>query len=116
MTTKEINMKKSVLEIRKVRRQKEMQESRNGALAEYEKKQREIEKLLRQIQVGLGKHDLMASGQGGHHWGHVGDLNRIEKELMDIRDRLTGSGEYGNQPTKHIAYNRSGQAVKVVVP
>ena len=65
------------------------------ALQEYENKQAEIEKLLKQIQTGLLEHDHNASGKpGGHHWGHVGDLNRIATELQDIRDRLTGKGEY----------------------
>lgn len=65
------------------------------ALQEYENKQAEIEKLLKQIQAGLLEHDRNASGKsGGHHWGHVGDLNHIATELQDIRDRLTGKGEY----------------------
>lgn len=64
------------------------------ALTEYETKQAEISKLLKQIEVGLLKHDRDASGKGGHHWGHIGDLNRILAELTDIRDRLHGTGEY----------------------
>lgn len=64
------------------------------ALTEYKTKQAEIAELLNQIEVGLQKHDRDASGKGGHHWGHVGDLNRIMAELTDIRDRLRGMGEY----------------------
>lgn len=64
------------------------------ALNEYEKKQAEIKKLLKQIEVGLEQHDRKASGQGGHHWGHVGDLTSIAESLTDIRDRLHGKGEY----------------------
>ena len=69
-------------------------QSKDNALAEYENKQADIEKLLNQIRVGLEAHDKRASGKGGHHWGHVGDLNQIASELSDIRDRLMGTGEY----------------------
>lgn len=64
------------------------------ALEAYEAKQEEIEKLLKQIAAGLQAHDRNASGPGGHHWGHVGDLNQIAAELQDISDRLHGKGEY----------------------
>ncbi len=64
------------------------------ALEEYEAKQDEIEKLLKQIKAGLQAHDRRASGQGGHHWGHVGDLTKIAGDLQDISDRLHGKGEY----------------------
>jgi hypothetical protein len=65
------------------------------ALEEYETKQDEIEKLLLQIKAGLQAHDRNASGKpGGHHWGHVGDLNSIAETLTDIRDRLHGTGEH----------------------
>lgn len=63
------------------------------ALNEYEKKQAEIQKLLKQIAVGMEKHDRAASGTG-HHWGHVGDLNDIAEVLTDIKDRLHQTGEY----------------------
>lgn len=62
------------------------------ALEAYEEKQAEIEKLLKQIKAGLLKHDRGCNPR--HHWGHVGDLNRIANELTDIRDRLHGTGEY----------------------
>lgn len=64
------------------------------ALNEYETKQAEIKKLLKQIEAGLQKHDRAASGQGGHNWGHVGDLADIKKSLTDIKDRLHSTGEY----------------------
>jgi len=53
-----------------------------------------IRKLLKQIQAGLEKHDCNASGQGGHHWGHVGDLESIASTLTDLKDRLHNTGEY----------------------
>ncbi len=66
------------------------------ALNEYETKQAEIRKLLKQIEVGLEKHDRAASGKGGHNWGHVGDLTNIANTLKDIKDRLHETGEYAD--------------------
>ncbi len=68
--------------------------NRKDSLKKYEQKQAEIRKLLKQIEVGLEKHDRNASGQGGHHWGHVGDLASIASTLTDLRDRLHKTGEY----------------------
>jgi hypothetical protein len=68
--------------------------NKQSSLTEYEKKQAQIKKLLKQIEAGLEKHDRAASGQGGHHWGHVGDLASIAVELQDISDRLHHKGEY----------------------
>jgi hypothetical protein len=85
---------KSILEIKKANAKKRNIASRENSLQKYEEKQAEIRKLLKQIEVGLEKHDRKASGQGGHHWGHVGDLNQIVGELVDIRDRLHNKGEY----------------------
>ena len=64
------------------------------ALEEYEAKQEELKKLLKQIEAGLLKHDRNASSQGGHHWGHVGDLNAMISTLRDIKDQLHQTGEY----------------------
>jgi len=64
------------------------------ALNEYEIKQAEIRKLLKQIEAGLEKHDRTASGKGGHNWGHVGDLTSIVESLVDLKDRLHKTGEY----------------------
>jgi len=71
-----------------------IKQAQADALKEYEAKQAEIKKLLRQIEVGLEKHDRNASGPGGHHWGHVGDLTSIAETLTDLKDRLHGTGEY----------------------
>lgn len=89
-------MKKSILEIKKANAKKRNIASRENSLQKYEEKQAHIKKLLKQIETSLIVHDRMASGPGGHHWGHVGDLTRIEGELQDIRDRLMGIGEYAN--------------------
>lgn len=85
---------KSILEIRKINAKKRSIASRESSLQKYKEKQAEIKKLLKQIAMGLEAHDRRASGNGGHHWGYVGDLNRIAGELTDIRDRLHSKGEY----------------------
>jgi hypothetical protein len=86
---------KSILEIKKARRMKEIKEGKTEALKEYEQKQTEIRKLLKQIETGLEKHDRKASSNvGGHHWGHVGDLTDIASTLVDLKDRLHNTGEY----------------------
>jgi hypothetical protein len=64
------------------------------SLEKYEETQAEIEKLLKEIKAGLLVHDRTASGNGGHHWGYVGDLRHIAGELRDVSDRLHGKGEY----------------------
>lgn len=71
-----------------------MKQKKTDALKEYETKQKEIKKLLKQIEAGLEKHDRRASGQGGHHWGHVGDLQSIAARLVDLKDQLHQTGEY----------------------
>lgn len=71
-----------------------IRQAKEDALKNYERKQVEIKKLLKQIETALIVHDHKASGQGGHHWGHVGDLNHIEEQLTEARDFLMGNGEY----------------------
>ncbi|MFZ5856766.1 MAG: hypothetical protein ACOYZ6_08045 [Chloroflexota bacterium] len=73
-----------------------VRQAKEDALKEYERKQAEIKKLLKQIEVGLEKHDREASGQGGHHWGHVGDLTHVADQLQDLRDFLTDKGDYAS--------------------
>lgn len=87
-------MQKSILEIRKANAKKRNLANRESSLEKYEQKQREIRKLLKQIEDGLDKHDRNASCVGGHHWGHVGDLASIASTLTDLRDRLHHTGEY----------------------
>jgi hypothetical protein len=87
-------MKQNILQIRKANAKKRNLTSREGSLQKYEEKQAEIEKLLKQIAAGLQAHDRRASGQGGHHWGHVGDLNYVAGQLREVSDMLNGKGEY----------------------
>ena len=92
---------------------------KNDPLKEYEKQQARIQKLLKQIEAGLLKHDRDASGPGGHHWGHVGDLTSMADTLQDIKDRLHQTGEYAEveEPKRtYHAYNNQGRKVKVTIP
>lgn len=63
-------------------------------LERYELTQDEIRKLLRQIEAGLEAHDKRASSNGGHNWGHVGDLSHVKDILNDVKDKLHLTGEY----------------------
>ena len=65
-----------------------------NSLTEYEAEQARIKKLLKQIETSLVVHDHNASGLGGHHWGHVGDLRHVAGNLEELRDFLMGTGEY----------------------
>lgn len=85
---------KSILEIKKANAKKRNIASRANSLQEYEAKQAEIKKLLKQIETSLVVHDHKASGKGGHHWGHVGDLRHVAGNLEELRDFLMGTGEY----------------------
>jgi hypothetical protein len=67
------------------------------SLEKYEEAQAEIEQLLKEIKAGLLVHDRNASGPGGHHWSHVGDLQQVAGELRDISDRLHHKGEYAKK-------------------
>lgn len=67
---------------------------KNDQLKEYERKQDKIKKLLKKIEAGLEKHDRKASKDGGHHWGHVGDLNYVADRLEEARNFLMRMGEY----------------------
>ena len=67
-------------------------------LQAYESTQEEIRKLLKQVEAGLEAHDKQASSKnGGHNWGHVGDLNGIAHVLKDLKDRLHSTGEYSKK-------------------
>ena len=73
---------------------------KNDPQKEYAHQKAAIEKLLREIQSGLEKHERNAGKfkldhyKIGLHWGHVGDLTSIADKLKDIRDCLHGTGEY----------------------
>lgn len=83
------------------------------ALLNYEDRKEEIQKLLKEIAAGLEEHDRKASLSGGHHWGHVGDLNQVAEELSDIRNKLMGKGEYA-EPAETGHHHRSLSRRKLI--
>lgn len=70
-----------------------MKLAKTDALKEYEKKQAEIKKLLKQIDDGLRKHSQDAA-QKPENWGYLGDLEHTENQLREIRDFICKMGEY----------------------
>jgi len=49
---------------------------------------RDIEKAVEDYYDGVGP--------GTKNWGHVGDVAEVRNRLNDVRDFLTGSGEYAS--------------------
>ncbi len=96
-------------------------QNQTDSLAAYEKAQKEIKRLLGQIEIGLLQHDQECSARGGHNWASVGDLNHYIEQLTDIRDSLMHTGEYAPENCttlrKHYkAYNCQGQQINVTIP
>lgn len=73
------------------------------AHAQFQKYHEDTAKLLKHIHTGLSKHydnvthkDNYGGGQA--HWGHVGDIKHIHRQLQDIHDTLLQTGEYAKPP------------------
>ena len=73
-----------------------LHELEDSPLKAYEVKQAEVLELLKQIQVGLERHDQRAKSLVGHHWGHVGDLIGVVEILTEACDRLHLTGRHTN--------------------
>ena len=73
------------------------------AHAQFQKYHAETAKLLKNIHTGLSKHyDNVTSKKnyngGEAHWGHVGDIKNIHRQLQDIHDGILAQGEYAKPP------------------
>jgi hypothetical protein len=73
------------------------------AHAQFQKYHDDTAKLLKHIHTGLSKHyDNVTHkknfGGGQAHWGHVGDIKHIHRQLQDIHDNLLQTGEYAKPP------------------
>lgn len=73
------------------------------AHAQFQKYHDDTAKLLKHIHAGLSKHyDNVTHkknyGGGQAHWGHVGDIKHIHRQLQDIHDNLLQTGEYAKPP------------------
>jgi hypothetical protein len=69
------------------------------AHAQFQHYHNETAKLLKNISSGLGKHydavtDKKGYTNGVAHWGHVGDIKSIHRNLQDIHDSILQTGEY----------------------
>jgi hypothetical protein len=71
--------------------------------AQFQKYHADSAKLLKNIHAGLSKHydnvtNKKGYGSGVAHWGHVGDIKNIHRQLQDIHDSILQQGEYAAPP------------------
>lgn len=69
------------------------------AHAQFQKYHSDTAALLKKIHAGLSKHysnvtDKKNYQNGVAHWGHVGDIKHIHRQLQDIHDSILQQGEY----------------------
>lgn len=78
----------------------EVSEDRATSLAkarvEYDRRSKEIHRLIDGISKGLTRHHAEAGEK--LHWGHVGDLGHYHQQLRDLHDSLWRRGEYAVNP------------------
>lgn len=75
--------------------------------AQFQKYHEDTAKLLKNINSGLSKHyDKVTNPKGVNggqaHWGHVGDIKSLHRDLQDIHDRILQTGEYANPEVKAV--------------
>lgn len=73
------------------------------AHAQFQQYHNQTAKLLKDIHSGLSKHynavtDKKGYNSGVAHWGHVGDIKNIHRQLQDIHDNILQQGEYAKPP------------------
>lgn len=69
------------------------------AHAQFQTYHADTAKLLKNIHKGLSAHydtvtDKKGYNNGMAHWGHVGDIKHIHRQLQDIHDNILQLGEY----------------------
>ena len=69
------------------------------AHAQFQKYHADTAALLKKIHSGLSKHYTNVTDKKGYsggmaHWGHVGDIKSIHRQLQDIHDNILQQGEY----------------------
>lgn len=69
------------------------------AHAQFLKYHKDAADLLKKIHAGLSKHQSNVTSKntyhhGEAHWGHVGDIKHIHRQLQDIHDSILQTGEY----------------------
>lgn len=73
------------------------------AHAQFQKYHNDTAALLKKIHTGLSKHyanvtDKKGYNSGVAHWGHIGDIKHIHRQLQDIHDNILQQGEYAKPP------------------
>lgn len=73
------------------------------AHAQFQKYHKDTAVLLKNINAGLSKHYDNVTNKKGYnngeaHWGHVGDIKNIHRQLQDIHDSILQQGEYAKPP------------------
>lgn len=51
---------------------------------QYEKAQKDVKQLLKQLSDNVEKHGKDFKKSGGKNWGYLGDMNKIKKGLKDL--------------------------------
>ena len=69
-----------------------MTRSNDKALAAFLSRKAEVDTMLARLQTLSDEH--FEANPDGIHWGHVGDLADISKNLREICDRAFQEGEY----------------------
>jgi len=69
-----------------------MTRNNDKALAAFMTRKAEIDSMLARLQALSDDH--FEANPDGIHWGHVGDLADISKNLREICDRAFQEGEY----------------------
>lgn len=69
------------------------------AHAQFQKYHNDTATLLKKIHQGLSKHYTNVTSKNSYnngvaHWGHVGDIKHIHRQLQDIHDSILQQGEY----------------------
>ncbi|NOX74089.1 MAG: hypothetical protein GXP03_10885 [Alphaproteobacteria bacterium] len=70
-----------------------MTRNNDKALAAFMARKAEIDTMLARLQQALSDEHFEANPDE-IHWGHVGDLADMAKNLHEITDRAFGEGEY----------------------
>lgn len=70
--------------------------AKESSRKKYEEKRERALKLLKHIERALKNADQEAREKNNIHWGHVGSMSHIERQLQDIEHMLTNTGEYAS--------------------
>ena len=88
---------------KKVAEEVEQLEEGEVAHAQYMQYHGEAKKMLDKISKGLDVHAKNVASKdnyngGTAHWGHVGDMKSIHRQIQDLHDQVLQQGEYAAPP------------------